>query len=63
MSRAMSFGIGLTVVLIGLALFWWIHSMDPGDNTPVAMLIGSVLICPSAILLGRAFWPPGDKSS
>ncbi len=63
MSRAINFGVGLTVVLLGLSVFWWFHSIDPGDNTPVAMLIASILICPGGILLGRAFWPPGDKKS
>lgn len=63
MARATSFGIGLTLVLIGLAVFWWIHSIDPGDNTPAAMIIGSILICPGGILLGRAFWPPEGKKS
>jgi len=37
--------------------------MDPGANTPAAMVIGGILICPGGILLGRAFWPPEDKKS
>jgi hypothetical protein len=63
MARATSFGIGLTIMLLGLAVFWWIYSIDPQDNGPGAMLIGSALICPGAILLGRAFWPPADKTN
>jgi hypothetical protein len=63
MERSTHFGIGFTLMLLGLAVFWWIHSIDPGDNTPVAMLIGGVLICPGSIQLGKAFWPPTDKSS
>jgi len=61
MERSVCFGVGITLMLIGVALFYWIHSMDPGDNTPVGMLIGSALICPGAILLGRAIWPPSRK--
>lgn len=58
MQRSTSFGIGWTLVLMGLAVFYWIHSIDPGDNTPVGMLFGCIAICPGAILIGRAFWPP-----
>ena len=46
---------------IGLALGYWIHSVDPGDNTLAGALITSVLFCPGAILLGRAIWPPSRK--
>lgn len=58
MQRSTSFGIGLTVMLIGSAVSFWIHSIDPGDNTPVAILMGCLLFCPGAILVGRAIWPP-----
>jgi hypothetical protein len=58
MQRSTSFGLGFTLVLIGLAVFYWIHSIDPGDNTVVAMLVGCVAIGPGATLVGRAFWPP-----
>jgi hypothetical protein len=61
MHRSVSFGIGVTLIFIGLSIFYWIHSMDPGDNTPVAMLIGAILICPGSILLGRSIWPPEEK--
>lgn len=61
MKRSVSFGFGITLMLIGLAVFYWIHSIDPGDNTPVAMLIGAVMICPGAILLGRAIWTHPEK--
>ncbi len=40
MQRSTSFGVGLTLVLMDFAVFHWIHSMDPGDNAPVAMLTG-----------------------
>jgi len=33
MQRSTSFGIGLTLWFLGLAVFYWIHSIDPGDNT------------------------------
>ncbi|MEO2014283.1 MAG: hypothetical protein ABGZ53_07895 [Fuerstiella sp.] len=58
MQRATSFGIGLTGMLIGYALFSWIYSMDRNDNAPVAILMGCIFFCPGAILLGRAIWPP-----
>jgi hypothetical protein len=61
MSRATNFGIGITLMLIGLSIAWWIHSMDPGDNTVPAMLMGCVMICPGAILLGKAIWPEDKK--
>ena len=58
MQRHITFGIGITLVLVGIALLYLIHSMDPGDNTPVAILLGTALICPGGILIGRAIWPP-----
>ena len=61
MERSVSFGIGITLMWIGLAVGYWIHSVDPGDNTTAGMLIASVLICPGAILVGRAIWPPSRK--
>lgn len=58
MQQSTSFGVGFTLILIGLAVFYWIHSIDPGDNTFPGMLVGSIAICPGAILIGRAIWPP-----
>jgi hypothetical protein len=61
MQRSGCFGIGITLMLVGLALFYTVHSMDPGDNTPIALIIGVALFCPGAVLLGRAIWPPTEK--
>jgi len=61
MQRSVSFGLGITLMLIGLAISYYIHSIDPGDNTPAAMLIGAVMIFPGSILLGRAIWPPQER--
>jgi len=58
MQRATSFGVGLTVMLIGVALFYWIYSLDRNDNTPIAILLGCTFFCPGAIFVGRAIWPP-----
>jgi hypothetical protein len=61
-SRPVNFGVGLTLLLSGIVLFWVIHRMDPGDNTPAAVLIGGSIFCPGAIFLARTFWPQtGDK--
>ncbi len=58
MARSTLFGIGITLMLIGMAVFYWVHSLDPGDNTPVAIVIGVVFVCPGAVMLGLAIWPP-----
>ena len=60
MQRHVNFGVGITLMLLGVSLFYCIHSMDPGDNTPVALLVGAVSFYPGAILLGRAIWPPQE---
>ena len=61
MIRSVSFGIGVTLTFIGLSIFYWINSMDPGGNAVAAMLMGSILMCPGSILLGRSMWPPEQK--
>ena len=61
MGKGARFGIGITLIWVGLGLTYSIHSIDPGDNTPFAMVIGSILICPGAIMIGRVIWPPEEK--
>lgn len=58
MQRSTAFGLGFTLILIGLGIAYWIHSMDPGDNTVVGILAGCFAIYPGANLVGRAIWPP-----
>ena len=60
--RAVSFGVGLTLLLSGAVVFWVLHQMDPGDNTPGAILIGGPVFCIGAILFARAIWPPHGPS-
>lgn len=40
-SRPVRLGVGLTLMLACIVLFWMIHRIDPGDSTPGALLIGS----------------------
>ena len=60
-SRSVNLAVGVTLILIGLSIFYWINSMDPGDYAVVAMLVGSSLICPGTLLLGLSIWPPEQK--
>ena len=59
-SRHLNFGIGVTLVMIGLALGSWIYSMDRNDSLPVAAIVAALLIGPGATLIGKAIWPPNQ---
>jgi hypothetical protein len=61
MNRAMRFAVGVTLVSWGLGLFGWILGMDPRDNRPLAVLLGSALWLPGSFLIGRAIWPSENE--
>ena len=61
MKRSVDFGIGITLFLSGMAVFYWVRSFDPKEYTLSAILIGAVFSCPGSILIGRAIWPPDKK--